>query len=203
MSILGQLASDLTFGLVGASQQNQANTRQWKRERDFNRDEAQKNREFSALEARKQREFQDIMSSTAHQREVADLERAGLNPLLAIKGGASTPGGAMGSASAASASSGRPMISGLEEGASSAQTARRISLERKKNAQELENMKKAGKQIDAQTYKIYQEGKAVKKSMPKRSVFEELWKSVEKAGAAAKPMIKEGFKNFYVPRGMR
>lgn len=93
--------------------------------RDWQSREAEKVRKYNADEAAKNRSWQEFMSSSAHQREIEDLKKAGLNPVLSAFGGngasttsgatasAQTPSGAMGSTDMSGASSFVNLIGGM------------------------------------------------------------------------------------------
>jgi len=110
----------------------------------------------SAKAAKRQMDFQKKMSNTAYQRATKDLEKAGLNRILALGSPASTPGGAM----AQVPDFGSAITHGASTGIQAASSAQSISVQQK------------------QANKIVAETEGINADNKRKLVQSEIWETI-------------------------
>lgn len=127
----GSLIGGAAAQMVMSERTRDVNARSAADQRQTDEREAEKSRAFSSHEAQVTRDWTRDMSSTAHQREIRDLQLAGLNPILSGTGGmgSASPAGAQASSAKAAASLGNPTDYGRVVGS---------ALDAKRNKQEVE-----------------------------------------------------------------
>lgn len=103
--------------------------------------------------ANQQMAFQERMSNTAIQRQVADAKAAGVNPLFAVGGGggASSPSGAMGSATSGGAMQAPNFDMDIGGAVSAYSRIKSEKAQRKIMEEQAKNEVKTGEKIEAET----------------------------------------------------
>lgn len=146
-----EAAAAAAASIIGGSRANSANAAQSAAARRWSHRENKRSMLFAGDQAKRQMNFQRKMSDTAHQREVMDYKRAGLNPILSATGGpgSSTPGGASAQGQSGGTAQAR-QEDVLTPAISSALASRRLS-------QDIKNLKAGEELTKKQTEKTIQE----------------------------------------------
>lgn len=111
----GSFFNDIT----GVTSSNAFSAGQAKDNRDWQTAERIAAQDYNSAEAQKARDFELMMDSTRYSRAMADLQKAGINP-MALYAGSGMSAGSAGSSSAASVSAGSGSSAGASGNSASA-----------------------------------------------------------------------------------
>lgn len=159
----GDFIGPLVTGLVSLETTRQTNKKNQEIQNNINT--------LNKEEAEKNRLFQQNMSNTAFERQMADLLKSGLNPLLAMQGsGASTPSGSV------AQMEGQKLDNPFPGAMSSAIQLAQLGQSMQKQGAEIDLMGEQKKLTKAQTGKAVVDAQVAGKGIPQADVINRLYK---------------------------
>lgn len=108
------LAAQYDYNSAQAAMANNFSSMMWDKTAAWNEEMWERQAEFNRIEAEKNRKWQEMMRATAYQTAVEDMQKAGINPILAAGGITASAGG--GSAASVGGASMSPMAGQMASG---------------------------------------------------------------------------------------